>query len=205
MVVPFPLLTLLLALLAFPFDTQAQPSWLGQAQALEKRGDWSGLLLWGRQWTQTEADNALAWFVLGRALGELKHYPEAIGAYRQNLRLDPTDHYAHNNLGNAYRATRRYREAMDAYHAAVRSSPDYIVAWHNLGLTYYDLKGPAGVAQALQTLNATHPSLAEAWRRLAIDYSLTRDPRVTQGAIQILRRLSDAERERMFDILLEQP
>lgn len=201
---PLPLLTLLLALLVFPPATLAQSSWIGQAQALEKCGDWSGLLAWGRQWTRTEADNALAWFVLGRAWGELKNYPEAISAYRQNLRLDPTDQYAHNNLGNAYRASSRYREAMDAYQAAVRSRPDYIVAWHNLGLTYYDLKGLAGVAQSLQKLNATNPGLAEAWRRLAIDYSLTRDPRVTQGAIQILRGLSDAERERMFDILLEQ-
>jgi len=36
-------------------------------------------------------------------------------------------------------------------------------------------------------------------------YSLTRDPRLTQGAIQILRGLSDTERECMFGILLEQP
>jgi len=162
-------------------------------------------LAWGRQWTLAEADNSLAWFVLGRALGQLKHYPEAIGAYRQNLRLDPNDMYAHNNLGNAYRASKRYREAMDAYQAAVRSSPDYIPAWHNLGLTFYELKGPAGVAQALQRLQATNPGLAEAWRRLAVEYSLSRDARVSQGAIQILRALSDVERERMFDILLGQP
>lgn len=200
-----PLFTLVMALLLFPLPASARQAWLEHAQKLEKNGDWHGLLAWGQQWTQAETDNALAWFVLGRALGQLKQYPEAIGAYRENLRLDPNDKYAHNNLGNAYRASRRYREAMDAYHEAVRSSPDYIPAWHNLGLAFYDLKGPAGVAQALQRLQATHPGLAEAWRRLAVEYSLTRDARVAQGAIQILRGLSDAERERMFGILLEQP
>ena len=131
---------------------------------------------------------------------EAKH-AEAIAAYRENLRLDPGDWYAHNNLGNVYRATQRRREALDAYRAAVRAQPDYIPAWHNLGVTFYDLKGPAGVAEALRRLHATDPGLAEAWRGLAIDYSLSRDPRVALAAIRILRRLSDAERERMFAIL----
>lgn len=198
------LLALLLALL-LPCSAAAGPSWFENAQALERNRDWRGLLVLGQQWTQAETDNALAWFVLGRALGKLGQYPEAIGAYRRNLFLDPQDIHAHNNLGNLYRATRRYREAMDAYHAAVRSSPDYIPAWHNLGLTFYDLKGAAGVTEALLRLQATHPGLAEAWRRLAVEYSLSRDARVAQGAILILRRLSDVERERMFAILLGQP
>lgn len=196
-------LLLVTALLLVSLPGQAGSTWFDQARVLEKNGDWQGLLAWGRQWTQAEADNALAWFVLGRALGQLRRYPEAVGAYRQNLRLDPGDWYAHNNLGNIYRTTQRYREAMDAYHAAVRSSPDYIPAWHNLGVTFYELKGPTGVAQALARLHASDPVLAEAWRGLAIEYSLSRDPRVARSAIRVLRGLSEAERERMFAILLE--
>lgn len=197
--------TLVLALWALASPVLAAPRWFEEAQRLEKARDWPELLVLGRQWTQAEADNALAWFVLGRALAQLGQAPAAIEAYRQNLRLDPGDWYAHNNLGNLYRAGQRHRAAMDAYHAAVRSRPDYIPAWHNLGLTFYDLKGPAGVAQALRRLNATHPELAEAWRRLAIDYSLSRDPRVARDAIRLLRGLTDAERERMFAILLDSP
>jgi tetratricopeptide (TPR) repeat protein len=201
---PRHLFTLLLALLVFSPPTWARQAWLEHAQALEKRGDWQGLLTLGGQWTQTEANNALAWFVLGRAWSALKRYPEAIGAYQRNLHLDPNDMYAYNNLGNAYLATQRYREAMDAYQGAVRSSPDYVLAWENLGLTFYQLKGPSGVARALKKLGESDPGLAGAWRRLAIDYTLSRDPRATQGAIQLLRNLSNAERERMFEILLEQ-
>lgn len=197
---------LLLALfLAFAYPALASPTWLAQAQALERRADWAGLLAWGQKWTAAEADNALAWFVLGRALARQNRHPEAIAAYRENLRLDPGDWYAHNNLGNVYRATRRQREALDAYRAAVRVRPDYIPAWHNLGVTFYDLKGPAGVADALRRLHASDPGLAQAWRGLAIDYSLSRDPRVAAAAIRILRGLSDAERERMFAILLTPP
>jgi tetratricopeptide (TPR) repeat protein len=203
-------LPLYLAVLALPLWASTLPAaassqaWLASAQTLERHHDWHALLDLGQRWTQQEADNPLAWFVLGRALGEMKRYPEAIHAYRHNLRLDPRDAYAYNNLGNAYRAIAHYRQAFEAYHGAVRSNPDYILAWHNLGLVFYELKGASGVARALGQLNASDPLLAEAWRKLAIEYAVTRDARVAREAIRILRQLSDAERERMFAILMAQ-
>lgn len=180
-----------------------EPLWLKNAQALERRGDWPALLDLGHRWTQSESGNPLAWFVLGRAYAELKRYPEAIDAYQQNLRVDPLDSYAHNNLGNSYYAIKQFPAAMAAYRAAVRADPDYLLAWRNLGQTFFELKGPAGVAQALQKLQATDPALAEAWRRLAATYALTRNGRVEQQAIQVLQGLSSGQRERMFAILLE--
>lgn len=181
-----------------------QAEWVRQAQVLEKRADWSGLLAWGQAWARTEAKNPLAWFVQGRALGELGRFAEAIAAYQRNLRFAPGDVYARNNLGNAYRDSGRPREAMQAYRAAVETDPDYIQAWHNLGLTFYLTKGQAGVAQALQKLQASDPALAEVWRMLAIEYSITRDERVARQAVRVLRGLSAAERARMFGILFDE-
>ncbi|MHB1144322.1 MAG: tetratricopeptide repeat protein [Thiobacillus sp.] len=175
-----------------------------QAQALEKRADWTGLLAWGQGWARAEAKNPLPWFVQGRALGELGRFAEAIAAYRQNLRLAPDDVFARNNLGNAYRDSGRPREAMQAYRAAVETAPDYIPAWPNLGLTFYLTKGEAGVTRALQKLQATDPALAEVWRTLAIEYSITRDERVAREAVRVLRNLSQAERARMFGILFDE-
>lgn len=181
---------------------RSQAEWLSQAQFLERRGDWARLLDWGRGWTQAEPANGLAWFVLGRALAMLQRYPEAIMAYQQSLRADPGDVHAHNNLGNVYRYGRRNQEALRAYREAVRINPDYVPAWHNLGITIFDLRGIAGVARALQQLHASDPALAAAWSSLALDYSRSRDERVTRDAILLLRGLSDAQRERMFAILL---
>ena len=178
-----------------------QAEWVRQAQALEKRADWPGLLAWGRTWAQADAKNPLAWFVQGRALGELGRFADAIAAYRQNVRLAPGDVFARNNLGNAYRDSGRPREAMLAYRAAVEIDPDYVQAWHNLGLTFYLSKGQAGVTQALQKLQATDPALADVWRALAIEYSVTGDARVAREAVRVLRGLSEAERARMFGIL----
>jgi tetratricopeptide (TPR) repeat protein len=179
-----------------------QAEWVRQAQTLEKRADWAGLLAWGQAWARVEAKNPLPWFVQGRALEELRRF--AIAAYRQNLRLAPGDVFARNNLGNAYRDSGRPREAMQAYRAAVETDPDYIPAWHNLGLTFYLTKGDAGVNRALQKLQATDPALAEVWRSLAIEYSITRDERVARKAVRVLRGLSEAERARMFGVLFDE-
>lgn len=175
--------------------------WAAQAQVLERRADWPGLLAHGRRWAQADAQNPLAWFVQGRALAEMGRHAEAIDAYRQNLRLAPRDVWARNNLGNAWRDSGRPREAMQAYRQAVETDPDYLPAWHNLGLTFYLTKGEAGVTQALQRLQAVDPQLADAWRTLAVEYSLTGDPRVGREAVRVLRGLSDARRARLFDIL----
>jgi tetratricopeptide (TPR) repeat protein len=100
-----------------------QAEWVRQAQALERRADWTGLLEWGRAWAQADARNPLAWFVQGRALGEMGRFSEAVAAYRQNLRLAPGDVFAHNNLGNAWRDSGCPGEAMRAYRAAAEIDP----------------------------------------------------------------------------------
>jgi len=182
----------------------SQANWVKQAQTLEKRADWAGLLAWGQAWARVEAKNPLPWFVQGRALGELGRFAEAIAVYRQNLRLAPDDVFALNNMGNAYRDSGHPRQAMQAYRAAVEADPGYIPAWHNLGLTFYLTKGDAGVNRALQKLQATDPALAEVWRSLAMEYSITRDERVARKAVRVLRGLSQAERARMFGILFDE-
>jgi tetratricopeptide (TPR) repeat protein len=180
---------------------RSRAEWVKQAQALERRADWAGLLAHGRSWAQADAQNPLAWFVQGRALGELGRHAEAIDAYRQNLRLAPRDVWARNNLGNAWRDSGRPREAMQAYRTAVEADPDYLPAWHNLGLTFYLTKGEAGATQALHELQAFDPELAGVWRALAVEYSLTRDPRIAREAVRVLRGLSEARRARLFGIL----
>ncbi|MBZ0068285.1 MAG: hypothetical protein K8F26_05660, partial [Thiobacillus sp.] len=51
--------------------SRSQAEWVTQAQTLEKRGDWPGLLAWGQDWARVDARNPLAWFVQGRALIEM--------------------------------------------------------------------------------------------------------------------------------------
>lgn len=181
-----------------------QSEWVRQARALERGGDWPGLLAWGQDWARVDAKNPLAWFVQGRALGELGRFGEAIEVYRHNLRLAPGDVQARNNLGNAWRDSGRPHEAMQAYRAAVEIDPDYIQAWRNLGLTFYQSKGEAGVTRALQKLQAIDPRLADVWRALAVEYSVTGDERVARKAVQVWRGLSKAKRAQMFGVIFDE-
>lgn len=181
---------------------QAQAEWVAQAQALERRGDWNGLYELGRQWTRSDSRNALAWFVLGRAASGLQRHGEAIAAYREALAIAPDDVHSINNLGHAYRDSGQSAAAMRAWREALRVKPDYLDVWQNIGLTFYAHKGQAGVVKALQQLHAVDPALAEVWRKLAIDYAASRDQRVAQEAVGVLRGLSEAQRSRMFEILL---
>lgn len=179
-----------------------QADWLERASTLEKLKDWPGLLAWGGRWTGVEPDNATAWFVLGRAYSKVGRFPEAIAAYRQNLKIDASDVGALINLGNLYRASNHLPEALTAYREALQRDPDYIQAWHNLGQTLFAMKGMVGVTAALRQLNAHEPELAAAWRQLIVEYAVSRDQRVAQKAIKVLRGLDADKRRRMFDILL---
>lgn len=181
-----------------------QLEWIARARELEKRGDWPGLLEWGHLWTTAESDNALAWFVLGRAYKGLNRYPEAIGAYQQNLRIEPGDVHARNNLGNAYRDSKRYRDALQAYREAVRANPDYFPAWQNFGRTFYTLKGEVGIIDAVQRIRQVNPELARAWYSLMIEFYRTRNDAAAREALDLLRRLKPEEVDRLFAILLEQ-
>lgn len=183
---------------------RSRDKWVRQARDLERSRDWPGLLAWGQDWARVDAENPLAWFVQGRALGELGRYGEAIVSYRHNLRLAPGDVQARNNLGNAWRDSGRPREAMRAYRAAVEIDPDYIQAWRNLGLTFYLEKGEAGVARALRKLQAIDPELADVWRAMAVEYSVAGDERVAREAIRRWRGLSKTQRARMFGIIFDE-
>lgn len=211
-----PLVCLLLAGLPWPGQTARAQSgaappglvaerhtdWLARARELERSGDWSGLLDWGLRWSQVEADEPLAWFVLGRAYRGLGRLPEAILAYQHALRLDPEDVHARTNLGNAYRDSRRYRDALLTYREAVRANPHDLPAWRRFGQTYYLMKGEAGVVDALQRVRQVNPRLAAAWYSLMVEYYRTRNDAAGRDALELLRGLKPEEVDRLFAIIL---
>ena len=58
---------------------------------------------------------------------------EAIGEYRESLRLKPDYPQAHDNLGNAFLIKGRTDEAISQFREAIRVKPDYADAHNNLG------------------------------------------------------------------------
>lgn len=79
-------------------------------------------------------------------------YQEALDAYSQVLRLDPSCSDfacvpAHNGLGKTYFQMGQIKEAIDAYHAAIKAFPAYVDAHYNLAFAYLK-QGEKGLAAA---------------------------------------------------------
>ncbi len=81
---------------------------------------------------QESSDSWTAHTNLGAALGNLGRTEEAIGHYREALRLLPNSAEAHNNLGHALALQRRLSEAVVHYEEAVRLNPGNQTARDNL-------------------------------------------------------------------------
>jgi tetratricopeptide (TPR) repeat protein len=150
---------------------RATVDWLALTLAFEQKKDWTALLAHGYRWTQTEPKNAIAWFSLGEALGNLDQNSKAVEADREALRIDPKYADAWYNLGNAYSDSRQYIQAIWAYREALRIDPKYADAWSNLGTAYSESHRYTQAFEAHGEALRIDPEDAVAWCGLGNAYS----------------------------------
>jgi tetratricopeptide (TPR) repeat protein len=81
--------------------------------------------------------SAIAHNYLGLALLQSGREPEAIGEFKEALRLDPDYFEALNNLGNSLLRTGRVAEAQARFEQALRLKPDNAETLNNLGNIFY--------------------------------------------------------------------
>ena len=122
--------------------------------------------LFGHALAVTE-DNYVAHNNLGLALEKKGQTDEAIGQFREALRLNPGFAEAHNNLGIALRQRSQIDEAMSQFQAAIRLKPNDAGFHNNLGATFYQ-KGQTdeAIAQFQEALRL-NPDYAQARDNLA--------------------------------------
>lgn len=105
--------------------------------------------------------SADAWYNLGVAYGNAKHYGKAIEAFQQALQINPDFANAWFNLGYIYGVIKQYANAIVAYQQAVRIKPDDAEAWYNLGLAYKS-NGQAGmIFEVYDRLKTLDPDKAD--------------------------------------------
>jgi len=95
-----------------------------------------------------------------RSLLKLSRTDDAIKAYKQAIRLDPTNDSYHVNLGDIYFSLGRYDEAKSEYNEAVKIDPTSTLNWYSLGQAYMQTGNYAGAEQAFKTVNAHSPQEA---------------------------------------------
>jgi len=87
-------------------------------------------------WTHTlecTEDNSIAHNNLGMALSQQGRRDEAMGEFREALRIDPVYVKAHNNLGNAFFQSGQAEEAATQFREALQTNPEYAEAHNGLG------------------------------------------------------------------------
>lgn len=92
----------------------------------------NNLALWGST-VMRAPDAVMAWLNLGDVLSWDRRFPEAIAAYREALRLRPTDADGHNDLGCALTLAGDPAAAVPELLRAIELKPSLAEAHNNLG------------------------------------------------------------------------
>lgn len=118
-----------------PPTTETRGFSTAHAIAFEQRGDWNGLVQYGKAWTQTEPNNPVAWGIIAIGYGKLRRFELALGPARHATELAPGDWHPWTALGMTYFNLHRYDEAGDAFEHAVKINPRNPNLWNNLAIT----------------------------------------------------------------------
>jgi protein O-mannosyl-transferase len=132
----------------------------------QQLGYWQDSEALFRHELEVAADNDLAHYNLGTALGAKGQIDEAIRQLQTAIRLKPDHVNAHNNLGNALLVKGQINEAIRQFQEALRLKPDYADPHHNLGIGL-DKKGQSDEAiRQYQEAIRLKPDYAEARNNL---------------------------------------
>jgi tetratricopeptide (TPR) repeat protein len=175
--------------------------WSSRADRLIDVEDWQGLLDLGLKWTERESANALAWFSLGMAYGNLERYNDAIEAYRQGVYFAPDSFVGWYDLGNSYGQANRYNDAITAYAQATKIDPNNIDALVNLGHAYIQVDRYEDAVEIFSRTSKMDPGNKRIWNNLAIAYFLSGNKTAAEGAARELRRLDPIQAEKVLGVI----
>ena len=113
-------------------------------------------------------NNAEAWNNKGVALGTLGDYADAINAYDEAIRLEPSFAEAWNNKGIALDSLGNYTDAIRAYDEAIRLKPSFAEAWNNRGIALGTLGDYADAIKSFDEAIRIDPNLALTWNNKGI-------------------------------------
>ncbi len=109
-----------------------------------------------------------SYWQLGAVLDHLGHPAEAVTAYREAIRLNPTLTSAYNNLGAALAALGKTDEAITNYYQAIKLNPKDAEAHFNLGTIFEQQgKNPEAIREYNQAVTLK-PNYAKARNNLGL-------------------------------------
>lgn len=129
----------------------------------------------------------------GKQYYEQGQYSDAIAAFQEAIRLDPTTAYPHHLLGYIYTQQKQYPEAIAAFQEAIRLDPTDPENHISLGTVYRILQQYPEAIAPLQEAIQRDPSYAVAHAALAACYRLQQDETQVQTHLAQARALMQSE------------
>jgi Flp pilus assembly protein TadD len=102
---------------------------------------------------------------LGRAQGNLKHWPEAVASFKKAISLNPDFIQAHMGLGFSYGILNRNQEALKAFKEAARLNPRLSHAHWGLGTTYLALGDRNAAVREHKIMKTLDPAMAKRFEK----------------------------------------
>lgn len=90
----------------------------------------------GSSKTSQPNNDAQAYYDQGLKYYKANQFQQAVGTFKQAIKLKPSDAEMHYYLGEAYLGLEQYKEAIKSYKQAVKLRPNYTAAYNNMGLAY---------------------------------------------------------------------
>jgi tetratricopeptide (TPR) repeat protein len=103
------------------------------------------------------------WLEEGYVLFNKRQVEDALAAFDQACRLDPSFADAHEGRGTALFSLGRMGEALEAYERAIQLNPSYAAAFCGKGNIFYESKDYTGALQAYEHAILLDPSLVDAY------------------------------------------
>lgn len=150
----------------------------------------------GHDKVQDQPADPKAYTELGDQYAEARDYANAAGAYREALRLDPSNAQTLKNLGSMLHSLKRGDEAKRALELALALNPELTDAWRNLGVVYADQKEWVAAEECFRHALAINPGWVEGLRYLSL--TLERSGRFAEAAVHAAQAL---EQERSVEAL----
>lgn len=139
--------------------------------ALDKKGDWAGVVQLARESLQRDPHNADWYVIIGYAYSQLAEYQRAADSFQQAIRIEPQDIDSWNLLGQAYRALGQPERAIRALDSALRINRDSPVTYYLIGQSFIDLKRPDRAVGFLEEAVQRNPQFTEAMFALGVAYA----------------------------------
>ena len=116
------------------------------------------------------ASSADAAYLRAMVLYKQNKNPEALAAFQETLKVDPTYSAARYYEAATYDRLNQSDQSIAEYKRTVESDPQYAPAWFDLGVAYYNVADYNNAANAYQQSIKYDPNNAEAHANLASTY-----------------------------------